>query len=184
MIEEITLNSIYRKLLEIELFLLKSQPLKSQPHVVVSEPDIDLAEYTFIDKSSWPNGDWKDEPDRVVWTDWNTGLICLINRHHRDGFLCGYVGVTDNHPLHGQDHNKLNFNSIVDFSGVPLTNSDEQRGLWRVNFFHWFGFGFNHAYDLIPTEQQLEFGLNVTYKDVDYVKSECRKLAAQLGTIK
>ncbi len=59
-------------------------------------------EYRTIDKSSWGLGPWQDEPDKVQWTDPETGLPCLIKRVEHSGHLCGYVGVGPDHPLHGR----------------------------------------------------------------------------------
>lgn len=49
-------------------------------------------------------GPWQNEPDKVQWVDWETGLDCLIKRHPSGGHLCGYVGVPAGHPLHQRDY--------------------------------------------------------------------------------
>lgn len=59
-------------------------------------------EQTYIDKSSWPDGPWKEEPDRISWVDEKTGYNCLIRRHPYVGSLCGYVGVKMDHPFYGK----------------------------------------------------------------------------------
>lgn len=61
-------------------------------------------EWKFTDKSSWPRGEWDDEPDKTQWTDETTGLACLIVRNPM-GALCGYVGVPTTHVLHGIKYN-------------------------------------------------------------------------------
>ena len=58
---------------------------------------------TYIDKSAWSPGPWKDEPDRIEWRDEATGLPCLIVRNN-GGALCGYVAVNPGHPLHGKKY--------------------------------------------------------------------------------
>lgn len=57
-------------------------------------------EYTTIDKSAWPRGAWDHEPDKRQWVDPSTSLDCLIVRGPH-GALCGYVGISDTHPLFG-----------------------------------------------------------------------------------
>lgn len=60
-------------------------------------------EYRTADKTTWGAGPWQDEPDKKQWRDEATGLPCLIVRN-RLGALCGYVGVTKDHPWHGKDY--------------------------------------------------------------------------------
>jgi hypothetical protein len=60
-------------------------------------------EWRTVDKSTWPKGPWQDEPDKKQWRDAATGLPCLIVRGPV-GALCGYVGVTADHPLHGKSY--------------------------------------------------------------------------------
>lgn len=61
-------------------------------------------EYRTIDKANWPAGVWHNEPDKRQWIDEATGLPCLIVRHRYSGHLCGYVGVSPEHPLHGKSY--------------------------------------------------------------------------------
>jgi len=56
-----------------------------------------------IDKSDWSRGPWDSEPDKIQWQDEATGLPCLIVRGPV-GALCGYVGVSPDHPLHGKEY--------------------------------------------------------------------------------
>src|SRR6185295_5225427 len=63
-------------------------------------------EWTFLDKSKWPErGPWDNEPDKAQWTDVATGLPCLAVRAH--SHWCGYVGVTEEHPVFGKDYDSL-----------------------------------------------------------------------------
>lgn len=57
------------------------------------------------DHSKWQRGPWSDEPDAAEWTDEVTQLPCAILRHSHFGHLCGYVGVSQGHPLHGKGYN-------------------------------------------------------------------------------
>lgn len=63
-------------------------------------------EYRTIDKSSWPRGEWDNEPDKVQWQDAETGLPCLVVRGPH-GAWCGYVGVAKGHPYYEQDYDKV-----------------------------------------------------------------------------
>lgn len=65
---------------------------------------METKQYTTIDKSEWPmRGQWDSEPDKLQWPDEATGLPCLIVRGPV-GALCGYVGVSEGHPLFGKDY--------------------------------------------------------------------------------
>lgn len=66
-----------------------------------------LQAYKTINKSTWPRGPWDEEPDKVQYTDPDTGLPCLIVRHPTSGQLCGYVGVTDGHPDFQKDYDSV-----------------------------------------------------------------------------
>ncbi len=50
------------------------------------------------DRRALGDGPWRDEPDRVAWTDTATGYACLILRQP-DGTLAGFVAVGSSHPL-------------------------------------------------------------------------------------
>ncbi len=54
---------------------------------------------SFLDKSGWPDGPWKLEPDKMLWKDEKTGYLCLMRRVAELTHHCGYVGVTKDHPL-------------------------------------------------------------------------------------
>lgn len=60
-------------------------------------------EYRTVDKSGWSDGPWQSEPDKRQWQDEETGLPCLIVRGPA-GALCGYVGVSPEHPWHGKGY--------------------------------------------------------------------------------
>ena len=49
------------------------------------------------DKAGWGAGPWVDEPDRVTW--WEGDLPCLLRRAPL-GVWCGYVGISEGHPLY------------------------------------------------------------------------------------
>ncbi len=53
-----------------------------------------------LDRSSWPDGPWAEEPDGVEWID-AAGLLCTAVRDAR-GFWWGFVCVDRDHPLFGK----------------------------------------------------------------------------------
>jgi hypothetical protein len=154
-------------------------------------PSITLTANLF-DKSAWPDGPWKDEPDRVLWTDEKTGLPCLAKRNKEMGIWCGYVGIGKDHPFHGYDqlsacdmlpegvHWGITYAAECD--GNPETGichlSNDEDHVW------WFGFDCAHAGDIVPTSSHAVRSVcseaDWKYRDLAYVQAECEKLAAQL----
>lgn len=64
---------------------------------------METKDYTYVDKNKWPCGEWNEEPDKIQFEDPETKMPCLIVRGS-SGALCGYVGVTEGHPLFGIDY--------------------------------------------------------------------------------
>lgn len=146
-------------------------------------------EYRFIDKSDWPDGPWKDEPDKVQWPDPETGLPCLARRNHAMGFWCGYVGVADGHPWFGQkyDAHDVEVHCGLTFSELCV-EGDKEHGICHLpdagepDHVWWFGFDCGHLYDLSP--RTLKFVVpnpEDVYRTLDYVRAECAGLARQLA---
>lgn len=165
-------------------------------------------EWTFIDKSEWKRrGPWDSEPDKVQWRDETTGLPCLIVRN-RLGTLCGYVGVSKDHPFYRVDYNKCPKNECAEkycghdpacvlrvhggltFSDVcqPVHPGEEsEHRICHVvedgedDNVWWLGFDTGHYHDLVPG---MSYGSwDGIYRDIAYVTSECADLAAQLAEI-
>lgn len=138
---------------------------------------------------------WRDEPDRAAWRDSSTWLQCLILRHSSFGFLCGYVRVPRDHPLHGKHHDLRRIRRNVDVHG-GLTFSGCIGGR-RMKRGHWFGFDCGHAFDLVPGMIEVlessrlifpaEFldamGQQQVYRNIEYVYRECTALAQQLARL-
>lgn len=143
---------------------------------------MERTELRCIDKTSWPPGPWKDEPDRVLWTHDEAGLTCLITRHPRRGHLCGYVAVPPGHPMHGRDAGQAGPLAVhweITHAGPPRNDEMAVPGLedpW------WFGFHCHHAEDVIPTDPDTMFE-GAEYRDIRYVTTVCVILAAQLAAI-
>lgn len=165
-----------------------------------------------MDKLAFGPGPWLDEPDDHVWNDAATGLACQIKRTFPLGHLCGYVAVAPEHPWHGLDYRArvlVPDRSQVEIArdGGPIAlicevlHEDDGRmgldvlvrvhgGLTFADQFHdqsaddprwWFGFDCAHAGDLTPASPaSLRLGV---YRDWEYVKAQCARLAAQLAAV-
>lgn len=137
---------------------------------------MDAPNKDLIDKSSWPRGEWNNEPDYLEWVDEETGFVCDIKRNHYLGNLCGYVTVPNLNGICDDDY--------CDHLGIQvhggITFSMKKDGG------HVFGFDCAHSGDLLPNDFKFkiprEFRLisDCTYKNIEYVKHECKELAKQL----
>lgn len=166
--------------------------------------------WTTINKSDWGDGPWQDEPDKMQRPDEATGLPCLVVRSPLSGAWCGYVGVTEERPWYRKNpsgidlpdgvHGGLNFATFCQDTG------DEGHGICHIpgpgepDHVYWLGFDCGHAWDKQPaveamlravaprleeTRQALSVGiLAETYRDLAYVRSECRDLAVQVHSAK
>ncbi len=153
---------------------------------------METLEYRTIDKSSWGDGPWQDEPDKKQWQDVKTGYPCLIVRGH-SGALCGYVGVTDGHPLFQKDYDQpsISVHGGLTFGGFCQSGETESKGICHKpgpgepDHVWWFGFDCAHSGDETPYIRSLFLNKyfpyeHTTYKDLKYVENEVRNLAAQL----
>ena len=140
-----------------------------------------LKSWTFIDKSTWKEGSWKQEPDRIEWIDDTTGLFCLILRKP-SGALSGYVGVPSRHPFFLKPHDLLrlwvhrgisysNLSRGREETGVRFTSASGNPGsIW------WFGFSCDYEDDLCPARN----APRGHYRDVEYVTHEVISLIEQI----
>ena len=154
-------------------------------------------------------GPWRDEPDKLSWTDKATGMPCIMLRA-RLGTLSGYVAVNTEHPLFGyvyravpadlgiQPHGGLNYSAACDEEAderVSVCHISEQR---RERVRHprgkqehppfseelwWFGFACDKSYDLVPRFYQSHMSAEngQTYRGEDYVFTQCTNLARLLA---
>lgn len=112
-----------------------------------------------MDKSTWAEGPWNAEPDKVQWVDRSTDLDCLIVRGPM-GSLCGYVGVPPDHPDHGKSYNDLEGDLLVHggltFADKCMEDRPECEGVCHVPYpgraddVWWFGFDCGHHMDVSP----------------------------------
>lgn len=164
-------------------------------------------EYRTVDKSEWGDGPWQSEPDKRQWQDETTGLPCLIVRGP-SGALCGYVGVSKDHPAHGKDYWARRYDddgnevalspaeqAIYDIEvhgGLTFADgcshgTDESRGICHrpdagePDDVWWFGFDCAHSGDFSPRRERESMFNDGWYRDIEYVTAEVRSLAKQLA---
>jgi hypothetical protein len=156
-------------------------------------------EEAYFDKSTWGDGPWQSEPDRIEWRFSGTPRLAMLIVRNSMGALCGYVGVPPGHPWHGKQYGEVD----ADVHG-GLTYSDacveggkichvalpgEPEEVW------WQGFDCGHSFDLAPGMNarlktcggglgflsDLSDGTN--YRDVGYVRAEVERLALQASRV-
>jgi len=132
------------------------------------------------DRSTWGEGEWNDEPDRVDFI--HAGFSCFIQRNS-SGNWCGYVGVPSTHPAYEMPYDDV---QVSVHGGLTYANkcsghlchtpepgmSDD---VW------WLGFDTGHYMDISPSHQlKVLRGDYGTYKNMEYVTNETKQLADQL----
>ena len=142
-------------------------------------------EYTYADRSEWSAGPWDSEPDKRQWTDWATGLPCLIVRQDR-GHLCGYVGVAPSHPYYetGDPFGlPLDVHGGITFGRMCAEDESAEGAVCHIDpndgDRFWLGFDLAHWGDTAPNVMVWNRG--GTYRTFGYVARECERLAAQLA---
>lgn len=122
-----------------------------------------------IEKSSWPDGEWKTEPDLESWADKETGYSCIVKRSSATGALCGYVICKSDF---NYDDSLIN----IDVHGGITFNDVDSKGN------RWIGFDCSHCYDFMPKlDLRSFFGYEGTYyRNFQYVKSEVESMARQI----
>ena len=167
-------------------------------------------EYRFYDKSSWGEGEWQNEVDKMQWDDPLTNLPCLAVRNSL-GAWCGYVGVSEDHPWHGvgkdvcilgcgqedycshkprlllRAHGGVNYAAACDgneeYGVCHVPEPGQPEAVW------WFGFDCARGRDYCPgmdsfVGRPLVRGVLRdelgTYRNLAYVQDQCAGLASQL----
>lgn len=156
------------------------KPEKKQ-YIHTDEDGSTVLESVYLDRSEWGTGEWDDEPDRVEWTDPVSGLPCVVMRNDAMGNWNGYVGVSPESPYHELEYTyavmcRMNVHGGLTFSGSLPGRAHYSKD---TDNFWWFGFDCAHAYDAFPHAKAYIHGDEV-YRNLEYVKSECRSLARQL----
>ena len=82
---------------------------------------VEAKHWTFLDRNEWTDA-WycEGEPDKLQWTDTNTGYACLIHRGPM-GALCGYVSVPPEHPFFELDY----MDCLKEDVHHPLPNAED-----------------------------------------------------------
>ena len=144
------------------------------------------AAYGRHDRTNWPDGPWRDEPDSALWQDEATGLWCLAIRQDH-GAWCAYVGVPPGHGAHGLDYDDAEDQFPVTVHGGLTYAKHRDDETW------WLGFDCLHAGDLVPWFNLPEDSLikyhraimgidrsDEVYRTLHFVHGECTTLAAAL----
>jgi hypothetical protein len=160
-----------------------------------------------MDKSDWGDGPWQDEPDKMQWQDEASGLPCLAKRATQSGSWCGYVGVSEGHPWFEMNPFKIgaDVHGGLNFATFCQDTTDESQGICHIpspgepDHVYWIGFDCGHAWDQKPgndallrriaphlEEMRQQFAsdfpviLGEVYRDLAYVRDQCRLLAGQV----
>jgi hypothetical protein len=152
----------------------------------------------LIDKSSWSEGEWSDEPDLMAWLDQKTGYACLCLRNQDFGHLNGYIGVPLDSISTSNFQQKLP--GILNFSEPAISLPDSLNELDSAlnnGTRWWIGFDTMHASDARPwidhdfqgiPEDTMKFLKKMvtndvpgaTYKNMTYIHTLCSRYALQI----
>jgi hypothetical protein len=113
---------------------------------------MDEITYNLIDKSSWEEGEWSDEPDYMTWIDQETGYPCIAWRVYIPGTWCGYVGVPPGHPAHADENLRVAAHYGITFWGYGKELNDAICHPIDPNKteYWWLGFDCMHSSDYTP----------------------------------
>ncbi len=136
----------------------------------------------MMDKTTWGDGPWQHEQDRLEWKT-ASGYPGLILRSERLGCLNGYVALPPWHKLHGKHHNEIEVDVHGGLTWSGLKDNEKPPDAW------WLGFDCAHCYDVCPAmEAYLESVLGYTrqrrsdetYRTIEYVIIEVEALSERL----
>ena len=113
------------------------------------------------------------------WTDLETAYPCMALRSQipiPGGLFwwCGYVAIPKGHPLLGIDLQNKKFPDLRSRGGITFTGFGDDGETWLV------GFDCAHAGDLELGEGPIQTKASI---NLEYVKRQCSKLAAQLHAL-
>lgn len=109
-------------------------------------------------------------------------------RNMHMGHWCGYVGAPEGHPEYGKNDTDFDVHGGITYSGHcqgHICHTHEEAANEPV---WWLGFDCGHGHDLQPggiaVMQEVlgrrSVAFDGVYRDMEYVKGQCRSLAAQL----
>ncbi|MGG4105267.1 hypothetical protein AAXB25_15220 [Paenibacillus lautus] len=119
-------------------------------------------------------GAWLNEPSELYFT--HNGLKCAIFRVMQLGHLCGYVGVND--LGEGFEEDEIHVHGGVTF----FERTENLSGKFTEYFTdceYVIGFDCAHWNDVVPFAFLFSSG-EETYKDIEYVTDETKRLAEQM----
>lgn len=146
-------------------------------------------EYRTNDRTEWGAGPWDVEPDKKQWQDQATGFPCLIVRNSR-GALCGYVGVSESHPMFKRDYGdpSVSVHGGLTYADFCQDGANEAKSICHLTDDHkpvwWFGFDCMHAWDIAPGMRMGFRAGDEEYRDFRYVTEQVESLARQLAEMK
>lgn len=148
-------------------------------------------EYTTKDKSTWGEGPWQNEPDKMQFMT-EQGFPALIVRNH-GGALCGYVGVPQSHPWFGigYDDVDVDVHGGLTFANHCSPNGNEAEHICHIvedgedDRVWWLGFDCAHSGDKAPAMDATYKKWNMLmrgdeYRTIEYVKNQIALLAQQV----
>lgn len=123
---------------------------------VMPEETNPAKERHIYNRSNWLPGPWTAEPfDKVHWIDPSTDMDCMIIRGGM-GAWCGYVAVTEGHPLFERGYSDDAANVNV-HGGLTFADKCHEGGRichvprpGRAEHVWWLGFDCNRSGDLAP----------------------------------
>jgi hypothetical protein len=106
------------------------------------------------------------------------------------GALCGYVGVTKEHPFYGKDYGDELLCGIQAHGGLTYSDrcrhTEDNTGICHIpgpgepDDIWWLGFDCAHWGDEIPNRREEYKSFEDVYRDFEYVKYEVEYLARQI----
>jgi hypothetical protein len=159
-----------------------------------------MREFHLIDKSTWGQGPWMQEPDYILWVDFDTFYACVARRNVL-GAWCGYVGLPLHHPLYRTPADDRSFEFIDCHGGISYAGFLEEDSkqfsppvrLW------WVGFSAMEESDMLPeildrapsdaeksrpkVKRRKKGESLLAYRDLDFIKNEIALLAMQLSNL-
>ena len=125
---------------------------------------------------------WEIEPDYLHCIDEETGYFYYIYRDPEFKHLCGYVEIPNTHKVYWLSYMDELFYDIDVHGGVAYTGTLENPYAKDIRHNYVVGFDCNYAGDYAPGRKYPDCYKvsKKDYKDMDFVISECKKLAKQL----
>ena len=118
----------------------------------------------------------------IVEFDKNYKGLRLIGIFGDRGYRCGYVGVPKENKYYGKDYMDMDFISC--HGGLTFSSSTENSTYPISSNLWWFGFDCAHSGDLVGyLFDYPEMIKDNTYRDKEFVITECQNLAKQLKEI-